>query len=98
MTSIPDFAQVLVRPIVSEKSLRLQEQGQYSFEVSLKANKGLVKQAVEHMFGVDVVRVNVMNMKGKRKHFRMRLVEGRDWKKAIVTLKPGQKIQIFEGM
>jgi large subunit ribosomal protein L23 len=97
MTKIWEHTQVLVRPLVTEKSTRLQEQGQYTFEVPLVANKGTVKQAVERLFNVDVVRVNILGMKGKPKTFRMKRVKPHPWKKAVVTLKAGQKIQLFEG-
>ncbi|MCS7207726.1 MAG: 50S ribosomal protein L23 [Dehalococcoidia bacterium] len=97
MTDIAQLTNVLRRPLITEKSYRLQEQGRYSFEVDPRANKGLIKQAVERLFGVDVVRVNVMWVKGKRKRLGPRWVQKPGYKKAIVTLKPGQKIPILEG-
>lgn len=97
MTDIAQLTKVLRRPLVTEKSLRLQEQGRYTFEVDPMANKGIVKQAVERLFGVDVVQVNIIRVKGKRKRFGPRWMQKPGYKKAIVTLKPGQKIPILEG-
>lgn len=89
--------EVLVRPIVTEKSTLLQEQGKYVFEVLPSANKQLVRQAVERAFDVKVVSVNMLKTRGKMKRFGPRLVRTRDIKKAVVTLKAGDRIQIFEG-
>jgi len=88
---------VLVRPLVTEKSLALREQRKYVFEVNPLANKGLVKEAVEKLFNVKVEKVNIMNMKPKPK--RRGVFEGktRSWKKAIVTLKEGYTIKELEG-
>ncbi|MBI4337281.1 MAG: 50S ribosomal protein L23 [Chloroflexi bacterium] len=97
MTDLQDLTKVLVRPLVTEKSTRLQETGSYTFEVALHTNKGIVKQAVERVFNVDVINVNVLMVRGRRRRFGPRWVRSPDWKKAIVTLKPGQKITIFEG-
>lgn len=97
MTDIVDLTKILVRPLVTEKSARLQEDGTYTFEVPLTASKGIVKQAVERLFKVDVVRVNTSRVKGKRKRFGMRMTQRKDWKKAIVILKSGQRIPIVEG-
>ena len=72
------------------------EQGKYTFRVSLKATKVQIRQAVEQIFKVKVQSVNTMRYEGKLK--RMGRSEGRrsDWKKAIVTLKPGESIELFE--
>ncbi len=90
--------EVLRYPLITEKNTILQEQGKYVFEVSRAANKPLVKQAVENAFKVTVVKVNIINMRGKKKRFGARIVEAQPWKKAIVTLKQKDKIQIFEGV
>lgn len=93
-----DVYQVLRRPVVTEKSTLLQERGKYVFDVTPRANKPQVKEAVERAFDVTVLSVNIVNKHGERR----RLANGR-WidrsgsKKAIVTLKPGESIQIFEG-
>lgn len=88
---------VLIRPIVTEKSTALMEQGKYTFRVPLAATKIQIRQAVEQIFKVKVQAVNTMRYEGKLK--RMGRTQGRrsDWKKAIVTLKPGEAIELFEG-
>jgi large subunit ribosomal protein L23 len=93
--------EVLKRPILTEKSLRLaDEQNQYVFEVDRRANKILVKQAVEARFGVTVTDVRIINMKPKtrRRSLRQTAVRKPGWKKAIVTLAPGDSIQLYEGV
>ena len=90
--------EVLRRPIVTEKNTELMAQNKYVFEVAKKSNKALVKQAVEKAFNVHVLAVNIVVVQSKPRGFgRMR---GRkpSWKKAIVTLRPGDKIEIFEGV
>ncbi|NLG83906.1 MAG: 50S ribosomal protein L23 [Firmicutes bacterium] len=89
---------IVKRPIVTEKSNRLMEQNKYCFVVDPKANKHQIKQAVEEIFKVKVLAVNTMRMEGKIK--RLGRSEGRrpDWKKAVVTLAPGSRIQFFEGV
>ena len=89
---------VLRRPVVTEKSTLLQETGRYTFEVAPSANKHQIKRAVEEAFNVEVVHVNTMNVRGKRKRFGPRLVAKPAWKKAIVQLAPGDSITIFEGV
>jgi len=89
--------QVLVRPVVTEKSTILQEKDKYVFEVLPSANKAMVRQAVELAFNVKVTKVNIVMNRGKMKRYGPRRVTSRDIKKAIVTLKPGDRIQIFEG-
>lgn len=99
MTTIYD---VLRRPVFTEKSsYQSGDLKQYVFEVSLGATKSLVKDAVELMFDVDVVRVNVINIPAKRsRRWRNRRVSLRRpaYKKAIVTLAPGNTIEVFEGV
>jgi len=90
---------VLVRPLITEKATRLHGENKYAFEVQSHANKVQVKEAVEKGFNVKVVAVNVMRMKGKPYRTRGNRVDHRgDWKKAIVTLAPDNKLEIFEGM
>lgn len=88
---------ILIRPIVTEKSTALMEQGKYTFRVPLAATKIQIRQAVEQIFRVKVQAVNTMRYEGKLK--RMGRTQGRrsDWKKAVVTLKPGEAIELFEG-
>ena len=88
---------ILIRPIVTEKSTALMEQGKYTFRVPLAATKIQIRQAVEQIFKVKVQAVNTMRYEGKLKS--MGRTQGRrsDWKKAVVTLKPGEAIELFEG-
>jgi large subunit ribosomal protein L23 len=90
--------EVLHRPLITEKNSALQAQGKYAFEVAGEANKKQIKQAVEKAFNVSVTQVNVMIVSGKGRRLRGRLVMTPSWKKAIVTLKPGDKIELFEGV
>jgi len=89
---------VLQRPLVTEKNSALQAQGKYAFMVAGEANKEQIKQAVEKAFKVTVTGVNVMTVAGKRRKVRGREVSSPSWKKALVTLKPGDKIELFEGV
>ena len=89
---------ILRKPIVTEKSTYLQETGKYVFEVAPSSTKHQIKQAVEEAFDVKVVKVNTMNLRGKRKRFGPRPTTPRAVKKAIVTLAPGNTITIFEGV
>ena len=89
---------VLIKPIVSERSMDLTEHGKYSFYVNSDANKIEIKYAVQELFKVTVTDVNTMNVKGKTKRMGKHLGRTSDRKKAIVTLKQGDKIEIFEGM
>ena len=90
--------EVLHRPLITEKNSTLQAQCKYAFEVAGEANKEQIKQAVEKAFNVSVTRVNVMTVPGKGRRMRGRQVMSPSWKKALVTLKPGDKIELFEGL
>ncbi len=90
--------EVLRRPLITEKNSALQARGKYAFEVAEEANKEQIKQAVEKAFNVSVTQVNVMTVPGKERRMRGRQVLSPSWKKAIVTLKPGGKIELFEGV
>jgi large subunit ribosomal protein L23 len=93
---------VIVRPLITEKNTWLMEKGQYSFRVATAANKIQIKQAVEQTFNVKVKAVNTLNVKPKAKSRmasrRGGRIEGHEpgWKKAIVTLAPGDHIDLFE--
>ncbi len=93
---------ILRRPIITEKSnYQAAELNQYVFEVSIKATKQMVKDAIETVFDVDVTRVNIVNVPPKRsRRWRNRRVKVRRsaYKKAIVTLEPGETIDVFEGV
>jgi len=90
--------EVLRRPLITEKNTLLQAQGRYAFEVAAKANKQQIKQAVETAFKVEVTAVNTMTVPGKQRRVGRRQVLTSPWKKAIVTLKPGDKIELFVGV
>ncbi len=89
--------EVLRRPLITEKYSGQQAQGKYAFEVAMAANKPQIKQAVEKAFKVKVTAVNVLRVAGERRRLGRRVLPAHPWKKAIVTLKPGDKIEIFEG-
>ena len=97
-----DHSQVIIRPVVSEKSYVLSDTGKYTFRVHSDANKLMVKHAIEELFKVNVVNVTVLTTKAKEKSRNRRRgrVEGwtSPWKKAVVTLASGQKIEFFEGI
>jgi large subunit ribosomal protein L23 len=94
-----DPRDVIISPVVSEKSYGLIDQGTYTFIVAPGSNKIEIRHAVESIFGVNVVKVNTLNRPGKRKRNRGKSTFGKraDTKRAIVTLAPGQTIPIFEG-
>jgi len=89
---------IVKRPLITEKSMNVAAMGKYAFEVDINANKIDIADAVHKIFSVDVVKVNTLRVKGKSKRLG-RYPEGKtpDWKKAYVTIKPGQRIDIFEG-
>jgi len=91
--------QIIIRPVVSEKSYALLDQGVYTFVVAPGTNKTEIRLAIEEIFGVQVVKVNTLNRPGKRKRNRKQPTFGKraDTKRAIVTLAEGQSIPIFEG-
>ncbi len=90
--------EVLRRPVITEKSTELQTRNKYAFEIAEGANKPMIKQAVETAFKVKVTGVNVITMKSKMRRVGRRMVMTAPWKKAIVTLKAGDKIEFFEGV
>lgn len=94
---IKNVPPALNAPHMSEKAARLSSAGTYVFDVPLSAGKVEVRKAVEAVYGVTVVRVNVVRGKGKVVRRGGRSGVRSDWKKALVTLKPGQKIDLYEG-
>ena len=90
--------EVLRRPLITEKNASLQAEGKYAFEIAREANRNQVKQVVEKAFNVKVTAVNVLTVPGKEKRVGRRIVLTQPWKKAIVTLKLGDKIEFFEGV
>ena len=89
---------IIIKPIVTEKSMMAMEENKYTFKVRKDSNKTEIKKAIEELFNVDVVKVNTMNVKGKVKRLGKNEGKRADWKKAIVKLAPGSKIELFEGM
>jgi large subunit ribosomal protein L23 len=89
---------VIDHPLVTEKSSYLLTEDKYAFRVAKRANKTQIKQAVEKAFKVRVLAVNVMNVRGKQRRWGRKRTLAPDWKKAIVTLAPGDKIELFEGV
>jgi len=93
-----DHTQVLIRPVVSEKSYVLASAGKYTFRVHPDAHKTQIRQAVEALFDVNVVDVRTMSVKSKPKRRGHTSGRTRQWKKAIVQIGPGQEIPIFAGL
>ena len=89
---------VLQRPLITEKNTGLQAQNKYAFEVATGATKPQIKQAVEKAFRVKVTEVNVTKVAGKSRRVGRRVYNTPPWKKAIVTLREGDKIEFFEGV
>lgn len=89
--------QILLHPVITERSTDNARLGRYTFAVAPDANKVEIKQAVESIYRVKVLKVNVMNVRGRRRRIgRMPVGETASWKKAIVTVQPGQRIEAFE--
>ena len=96
--AIPDYRDVLLAPVISEKSYGLLEENKYTFVVRPDANKTQIKIAVEKVFGVKVTSVNTLNRQGKRKRTRTGFGKRKDTKRAVVTLSAESKsIEIFGG-
>jgi large subunit ribosomal protein L23 len=93
---MPTPHQIIVRPLITEKNTILMESNQYSFEVLREASKPEIKHAIESIFSVTVTRVNTLNVRGKMRRRGKETGYPRDWKKAIVTLAEGDRIEIFE--
>ena len=90
--------EVLRRPVITEKNTMLQEQNKYAFEIAQGANKLQVEQAVEEAFKVKVMAVNMLTVPGKTRRVGRHQIKTSPWKKAIVTLEAGHKIEYFEGV
>ncbi|MBQ2905658.1 MAG: 50S ribosomal protein L23 [Peptococcaceae bacterium] len=89
---------IIIKPVVTEKSIGLMENNKYVFKVALSANKIEIKKAVEEIFKVKVVDVNTVRVKGKEKRMGRSVGRTSDYKKAIVQLAEGDSIEIFEGL
>ena len=92
-----DPRDVILSPVVSEKSYGLIDQGKYTFEVDPRSNKTEIKIAVEQIFGVKVESVNTINRKGKTRRTRFGLGKRKDVKRAVITVGAGEAIDIFSG-
>ena len=90
--------EVLLRPMITEKSTIMADLGKYSFQVAPKANKIQIKEAVQKTFGVTVEDVNITRLRGKVKRYGPRFKKRPDIKKAVVTLKSGDRIQLIAGL
>lgn len=89
--------EIILHPVITERSTDNARIGRYTFAVARDANKIEIKQAVEAIYRVNVLKVNVMNVRGKRRRIgRMPVGETASWRKAIVTVQPGQRIEAFE--
>jgi large subunit ribosomal protein L23 len=92
-----DPRRVLIRQVISEKSYALIAEGKYTFRVNERANKTQIAQAVEDVFGVHVAGVRTAKVRAKPKRRGLTSGTTRSWKKAIVQLAPGERIELFEG-
>ena len=97
MSKIVSPRDILLRPVISEKSYRLADEGRYTFLVSPHANKTQIRQAVEEIFRVKVTGVNTLNRPGKRRRTRFGWGKRPDTKRAIVSLAEGERIDVFGG-
>jgi large subunit ribosomal protein L23 len=93
-----NYEQILIRPVLSEKTNILRESGRYVFQVDMKANKPLIKEAVRVLFNVHPVACNTAIVGGKPKRQRYKKGYTATWKKAVVTLAKDEKIALFEGV
>lgn len=89
---------LLLKPLLTEKATNLGKYGQYVFAVASDANKIEIKKAIYDLYGVEAVKVNVVNQRGKAVQYGRSKGRTKSWKKAIITLKPGEKIEIYEGV
>lgn len=94
-----DPRDIIIAPIISEKSIAMiEENNTYTFKVDKNANKIEIRKAIEEIFNVNVVKVNTVNMKGKTRRLGYNMGKRPDWKKAMVKLAEGNRIEIFEGL
>ena len=91
-----DPRDIIIRPVISEKSYDMIAHNRYTFEVAKTASKPQIAQAVTDIFGVTVTSVNTMNVTGKPRRVRVAKGKTRDWKKAVVSLKEGDSIEFFQ--
>ncbi|MBU1180430.1 50S ribosomal protein L23 [Patescibacteria group bacterium] len=89
---------ILIKPLITEKISDMAVFGKYAFEVSPDANKIMVKKAVSTLYGVKIKDVKIINVRGKRVRHGRQWGKRKNWRKAIVSLAPGEKIEIYEGV
>ncbi len=91
-----NYNDIIIKPVLSEKSTDLAQSNKYVFRVPRKANKNIIGKAVKEIFKVTPVKINVMKVRGRSKRVRYKYGFTSSWKKAIVTLNPSEKIELFE--
>ncbi len=89
---------VLVKPLVTEKAAQIGALSKYIFVVHPKLNKLEVRKAIRAVYGLDPIKVNILNVSGKSVRYGRVTGKTKDWKKAVITLKPGEKIEVYEGV
>lgn len=87
---------IIIKPVLSEKTTDLAQVNKYVFKVSKKANKNIIKKAIKEIFNVTPLKINVTKVRGRRKRVRFQYGYTSSWKKAIVTLGQNEKIELFE--
>jgi large subunit ribosomal protein L23 len=90
--------QILIRPLVTEKGALIGAENKYLFEVSPRTNKSEVRKAIEHSYNVKPEKINIINVKGKTTRSGKSVGHLKNWKKAVVSLKQGDKISVYEGV
>ncbi|MGP3778959.1 50S ribosomal protein L23 [Halanaerobium saccharolyticum] len=94
-----DARDIIIAPIISENTMdQMQEANTYTFKVAKNANKVEIRNAVEEIFSVNVINVNTMNVRGKKRRLGFHVGKKPDWKKALVKLAEGDEIEIYEGL
>ncbi|MEA1913142.1 MAG: 50S ribosomal protein L23 [candidate division WOR-3 bacterium] len=93
-----DPRDIIIRPIITEKGTEFIAKGEYAFEVATFANKPQIKKAVEELFKIHTINVNTITVKGKKRGIGRFKGKRKNWKKAIVTLREGDSIPLFEGV
>lgn len=97
MTSMAkNLDEILIRPILTEKTTLLEKEGKYLFEVSAQANKIEIKKAIEKIYKVKPVKINIIKMRGKSVRYGRTTGKTKNWKKAIITLEKGKKIELTQ--
>lgn len=89
---------IIIKPVITEKSMAMMGENKFTFVVHRSANKIQIRKAVEEIFKINVVSVNTMNMMGKTRRVGVHVGKRSNWKKAIVKIAEGQRIDFFEGM